>query len=254
MAAGDTTVDELMGGRIRLIQPKTGYRVSMDTLMLAASVPAGPGETVLEAGSGTGGAALCLAVRCPEAKVWGLEIQPAMAALAQQNIQLNRLEGRARFVTGCITDPPGELIRESFDHVMANPPYMERGEAVRPPAPSKGDAYVESTATLEDWIKFCITMARPKGTVTFIYRADRIDALMAGLYRRAGEAVICPLWPKRGQIAKRVLIQARKGLHGAATLLPGIAMHDESGNDTEEARTVLREAGAIDLAPYRFRA
>ena len=40
--AGDTTVDELLGGAVRLMQPRHGYRVCMDTVMLAAAVPAGP--------------------------------------------------------------------------------------------------------------------------------------------------------------------------------------------------------------------
>ena len=55
------TEDGFLGGRLRILQPDKGYRAGIDSVFLAASVPCGPGETALEAGIGTGVAALCLA-------------------------------------------------------------------------------------------------------------------------------------------------------------------------------------------------
>ena len=40
--------DRILGGRIRLLQPSEGYRVAIDPVFLAAAVPAGPGDLVLE--------------------------------------------------------------------------------------------------------------------------------------------------------------------------------------------------------------
>lgn len=89
------SIDDFLGGRIKLKQPISGYRVSMDTVLLAASVPAQCGDTILEAGTGTGGAALCLAHRVGAVLVTGLELQHEMADFARENVLLNDKIGRA---------------------------------------------------------------------------------------------------------------------------------------------------------------
>ena len=58
--APTATEDWLLDGKVRLRQPAMGYRVAIDPILLAAAVPAVAGEVVLELGSGTGAAALCL--------------------------------------------------------------------------------------------------------------------------------------------------------------------------------------------------
>lgn len=247
----EITIDDLIGGRVAIIQPKTGYRVSMDTVLLAASVPARAGERVLEAGAGSGGAALCLAHRCPDVRVEGLEIQQAMAEVARRNAALNNMDDRFTLKVGCITAPPDDMEPGSFDHVFANPPYLERGNSMRPPAHTKDIAHMNSTASLKDWVDFCLAMVRVKGTLSFIYRADRIDELISLLYKRAGDLTLLPLWPHAGQPAKRILVQGRKGTSGVSRVLPGIALHSAGDGQgqryTPEAEAVLRDGGAINL-------
>ena len=78
----DTREDRLLGGRVRLIQPLQGYRAATDPVLLAAAVPAGPGERVLDLGCGAGAAVFCLAARVPGLELHGLEIQPTYLGLA----------------------------------------------------------------------------------------------------------------------------------------------------------------------------
>jgi tRNA1(Val) A37 N6-methylase TrmN6 len=61
--APETTEDALMGGRVRLRQPKTGYRAGLDAALLGAAIGAAEGERVLEAGCGAGAALLQAAAR-----------------------------------------------------------------------------------------------------------------------------------------------------------------------------------------------
>ena len=79
--APESSADRLLEGRVVLRQPKSGYRAAIDPVLLAAAVPA-TGGTVLDAGCGTGAAALCYAVRVPGARITGLELRPDWAALA----------------------------------------------------------------------------------------------------------------------------------------------------------------------------
>ena len=241
------SLDDFLGGAVKLIQPTDGYRISMDTVMLAASVPARAGEHVLEAGTGTAGAALCLAERVKGVKVTGLELQKSMIEIAEHNIVINQTQGLVRVVEGDITAPPTDMREGQFDHVIANPPYLSMGKAIRPPALSKGLAHMNSSATLKDWVHFCILMARHKGTVTFIHRADRLDEIIHLMHRRVGEICLFPLWPRAGSPAKRVIVQGRKGMHGVMRVLPGIALHGEVDRYTKEAEAVLRHGQALDL-------
>jgi len=241
----ETTIDDFLGGAVRLIQPRDGYRVSMDTVMLAATIPAKPGETVLEAGVGSAGAALCLARRLPGVKVYGIDIQPSMIDFARQNIAYNDLSDFVSVGRRCVTDLSGP--EATYDHVMINPPYLAQGKAIRPPEKNKGLAHMDSAATLADWIKFSIYNVKNRGTLSIVYRADRIDEVISHLYRRVGDLKIMPLWPRLGSPAKRVIIQGRKGIHGAAQLLPGLALHGTVDRYTEEAREILWDGAALPL-------
>ena len=52
----EVTQGHLLGGRVRYAQPRSGFRSGIEPVLLAAAVPARPGERVLEAGSGAGAA------------------------------------------------------------------------------------------------------------------------------------------------------------------------------------------------------
>ena len=82
-AETDLTHDAFLGGRLRLWQPRQGYRAGMDAVLLSASVPANKGERVLELGCGVGTAILCLGTRVEGVDLTGVERDAAFAALAR---------------------------------------------------------------------------------------------------------------------------------------------------------------------------
>src|SRR5262245_33160758 len=172
------TEDRLLGGRIRLKQPAAGYRVAIDPVFLAASVPAEPHQLVLDVGCGAGAAMFCLAARVPHCRVVGLEMRRELVRLAGDNAILNALETRVSVMIGDLLHPPPRLSPGAFDHVMANPPFNERGASILPATSDKVDATIEGDAGLGAWVRFSLAMVRSKGSVTFIHRADRIDALL----------------------------------------------------------------------------
>ncbi len=209
----DVTEDRILGGRIVIHQPAEGYRAAIDPVLLAAAIPAGAGETVLDVGCGVGTAALCLAARVPEARICGIELQPVLVHLAADNIHDNGLDGRVAVLHGDLMDPPPDLAAGGFDHVMANPPFAEPGTGNVSPHAGKAVASVEGEADLIAWVKFCARMTKPKGTVTFIHRADRLDELLAAMAERLGDLTVFPLWPgESGKPAKRLMVRGRKGV------------------------------------------
>jgi tRNA1(Val) A37 N6-methylase TrmN6 len=241
------TEDTLLDGKVRLRQPASGYRVAIDPVLLAASVPARSGEAALDIGCGTGAASLCLAARVPGARVTGIERERDLVRIANDNAALNDLASRVVALAGDLLHPPPRLEPGTFPHVLANPPFLESGRAQAPADPGKAQAHREGDADLAGWVRFALAMARPKGTLTFIHRADRLEQLLAQLAGRAGEIVIFPLWPGAGRPAKRVIVRARKASAAPTRLLPGLVLHQENGAYTAAADRVLRDGEALDL-------
>ena len=241
------TEDQLLGGRVRLTQPADGFRAGIDPVFLAAAVPAAAGEKVLEVGSGSGAASLCLAARVPGAFVTGLESDRALVRIAGGNAEANGVSGRVQFFVGDLLAPPIRLAAASFDHVMANPPHFAGHAAVASRKPGKAAANIEGEAELKDWVRFCLTMVKAKGSVVFIHRAERMDGLLAELRSRAGEITVFPLWPGANRPASRILVRARKGVSAPARLSTGLTLHEADGRYTAAAEAVLREGAAIDI-------
>lgn len=239
--------DRLLDGAVRLLQPREGYRAAIDPVFLAAAVPARAGDHVLELGVGSGAAALCLAHRVAGCAVTGLERQRGVAALAERNAVLNGMAGRVEVVTGDLLDPPAAIRQRRFDHVMANPPFLPAIRADRRTMSARTPSDVEGEADLKAWVDCALRRVKPRGTVTFIHRADRLDALLAALEGRAGGITVLPLWPKPDTAAKRVIVRARQGVATPLILSPGLVLHRADGAYTPEAERILRGGAALGM-------
>ncbi|HEY5237324.1 MAG TPA: methyltransferase [Rhizomicrobium sp.] len=234
------TEDKFLDGSMTVRQPARGFRAGLDAVMLAASVPARDGDDVLELGAGVGTASLCLASRVVGCRVTGIEIDEGLAQLANENAAANDMNTRVIFVASDAMSPPRAL-RCAFDHVFCNPPFHdERGRAS--PDASRVRAL---QGDLKQWLKTGLKRVGPKGTFTTILRADRLNEALAAL--PAIGIAILPLWPKRDEAAKRIIIQCRPGSRAPLTLLPGLVLH-ENARYTPEADAILR--GRACLAPY----
>jgi tRNA1(Val) A37 N6-methylase TrmN6 len=245
----DLTDDRLLGGRVRLQQPASGFRASIDAVLLAAAVPAREGDSVLDVGSGAGAAALCLATRVEGAQVTGIEADRTLARLAADNAEATGVGPRARFYLGDLASPPIRLSPASFDYVMANPPFAPEGSGRTPRDPGRAQAMVEGEVRLAGWLEFCLKMAKSGGSVTIIQRTDRLAELLAGLSGRLGGLIVLPLWPGEGKAAKRVIVAGRKGSAAPLALRPGLVLHRPGGAYTREAEAILRGGAALDLWP-----
>ncbi len=242
MSQDSFSQDYILGNRILIKQPEQGYRVGIDPIILASAVQTSAGDTVLDIGSGVGTAALCLATRVPNIKVAGIEQQRNLVRFAADNVRLNNLQDRVEIIYGDLLSPPPRLAGGTFSHVMANPPYFEHEHSRVSPYEVKASSNHEGEATLEQWVRFCLLMVKPKGTVTFVYRVERIDELMNHFYGKLGDIQIMPLWPSYQKPAKLVIIRGIKNGQGSTKLLPGLSLHQANGPYTQEAEDILRHA------------
>ena len=241
----DNSKDRILNGQVILHQPVDGYRAAIDPVMLAASVPCSSKDRALDLGCGVGAAMLSLATRVQGCRVDGLELQLDLAVLAQNNIQANGLADRLQVFAGDILNPPKDLDLDGYNQVFANPPYLTEDRGHTPPNASKRTAHVEGEAGLLDWVGAALKFCRPKGTVCFIYRADRLADILAALDGQVGEIEIIPLWPKQGEDAKRVIVRARKGIKTPLKITSGLVLHNLDGTFTTDADQVLKGTASL---------
>lgn len=242
-----TSEDRLLGGRVILRQPRGGYRAAIDPVLAAAAVDARAGATVLDAGLGAGAIALCLLARRPDLRVVGIEADADACTLARANAAANGVAERLAVRCGLLAAETAAMAAagETVDAVVTNPPYLEARRADASPSPGRRRANVEAMP-LAGWIAACARPLRPKGALVMVHRADRLDDAIAALRGAGlGEIAVLPLWPKADTEARRVLLRARKGVAGAARLLPGLVLHEADGRYTAAAEAVLRHAAAI---------
>lgn len=244
----DCTEDRLLDGRVLLRQPRRGLRAGLDAVLLAAGIPARPGQRVLEAGCGSGAAFLCLAARVPDLAFVAVERDPALAALASTNAAANGLADRVEVIVGDVRDLAlaGGLPR--CDHGFANPPFWPDGTTSPDPLRRAATHAAADPAAvgLDHWAGFLAAALAPRGTLTLILPAGRLEAGLAALAAAdCGAVRLMPFWPHAGEAAKRLLLQGRRGARGPLRLAAGLILHEAGAGFTAAADHILRDGAAL---------
>lgn len=184
------------------------FPLGVDSLALGEFCAVRPRDRVLDLGCGAGLLLLLCARRCPDVVLTGVEIDPAAAGWARDNLEQNGLAGE--ILTGDLRE--AELPRE-VDLVVSNPPWYPAGQA--------GDGKrVEGCALPE----LCATAAKAlknKGRFALVHRPERLAEIFAALQRAGME-------PKRLQLCRgradrppyALLIEAVKGGKAGVDILP----------------------------------
>ena len=247
-----TTTDDFLDGRLSIVQLRAGHRVGGDAVFLAAAVPAKAGERVLEAGTGVGVAGLCLLTRVSKVNVTAVEIEAELCVLADSNAARNGFAEQFKVIEADVTAQAkvlsaAGLIREGYDHVIANPPFYADGDVRAAPDAARAVAHVMESDGLGDWVRFLTSMAAPKGRLTLIHRAKCLGEILDLLQGRFGDVAIFPLFPKTGDPAARVIVQGRKGSRASSRLLAGLVLHEPDGAHSADSEAVLRGGKALHL-------
>ena len=215
----DESMDEFMDGRLKLIQSKTGYRFSIDAILLSQFVTIKRGDRIVDLGTGCGIIPLILLLTRPVGHTFGLEIQKDLADQAARNTLLNGYENRMGVILGDIRHPP--FAPSSADVVTCNPPYRPKNSGRINPDLQRAIARHEMLASLDDILNAASRTLRAKGRLAMIYPAVR---LVEVLVRMRG----FNLEPKRIRIvypgmeseAKLALVEASLGGRKGLKVLP----------------------------------
>ncbi len=132
------TLDAILGGRLRIIQKKSGYRFSIDALLLAHFVALKEGEECIDLGTGSGVVALILACRRSRGRILGIDIQEELVAMARRSVELNGLAGCIEIRRGDLRHPGSLFAPASFDVGGLQPPLPASPVGADQPRSGKG--------------------------------------------------------------------------------------------------------------------
>ncbi len=234
----------LLDKAVALQQPEGGFQTSIDAVLLAAACPVKAGQSVLDMGCGVGAAGLCVLQRAPDAELTGLEILAREADLARDNIQRNQRQG-----TIVQADVNQWDTDDRFDHIITNPPYLDAGHHLHSDDTAKAQAmgYVDTDMSLTQWVKAAHRLLKSRGSLTIVHRAEALGEIITALGKRFGAIEVIPLWPKETRTAKRVIVRAIKDRKSGTQIHPGLVLHCENGDYTDQAESILRRGAGLYL-------
>jgi len=240
----DEELQDLLHGKLVILQKKEGYRFSVDPILLTSFVDYHEGEKIMDLGTGSGIIPLLLAHMKPEnkAEIVGLEIQEEMADMAERSVAANRMEDEISIQQGNICTVRKDFKADSFDVVISNPPYIAKGKGNVNPSETKALARHEVNVTLTDVVEAARYLTKPKGKVYFIYPVMRLTDLIC-------ECRTKNLEPRRLRFvhanqlsgAKLVMVEAIRDAGTEMKVIKPMVVYNNDGTYTEEVAEILNE-------------
>jgi tRNA1(Val) A37 N6-methylase TrmN6 len=236
------TVDELLGGRLKILQKKKGYRFSVDALLLAHFVRLKKGDLIVDLGTGSGIIPIILAQKNECSKIVGLDIQEELVDMARRSLVLNDLQEKVSICHGDIRKIEGLFKPRSFDVSIFNPPYRKVSSGKINPDAEKSVARHEIKGTVHDFLRASAFVLKKSGRAYIIYPATRMVELLARM-RKAG------VEPKRMRLVHSydlsrgefVLVEGVKNGREELEVLPPLIVYAEDGKYTEAMESVFRD-------------
>ncbi|MEN6321469.1 MAG: methyltransferase domain-containing protein [Syntrophaceae bacterium] len=243
----DETIDEILGGRLRIVQKKKGYRFSLDAFLLAHFIRLKKDDHIIDLGTGSGVIAIIMGTRKECGRVVGIDVQEEMVDMAKRSVAVNTLSGKVEIRQGDVKQIEQLFPSLSFDVAIFNPPYRKLKSGRINPDNQKSIARHEIKGTLNDFLHASVYVLKKNGRVYIIYPATRMVELLSSMKATGIE-------PKRMQIVHSytvsrgefVLVEGIKGGREELEVVPPMFVYTDGGNYTDAMSSVFRELS--DLA------
>lgn len=236
-------IDRLGYQGLQIIQDPQKFKFTMDAFLLAAFIEPRSRQRILDLGTGGGVLPLLIAGQKGGAaveRIVGIEIQPELALMAERSVTLNGLGNKITILPGDLRNLPEELKPNSFDYVIANPPFFPVAKGVISENTALATAKFEICCNLDDVIKAASRMVKGNGKVALIYPADRLtDLLMILQKHHLTPKRLRLIYPRVKNGSNLVLVEGRPGAKGGLDILPALVVYGEDGNYTPEMQAIF---------------
>ena len=231
------TFDDILNGKLKLLQPIKGPRVNLDTILLSSWVKIRRHNSkILEAGCASGAISLILATKFKNADITGIDIQEDLIGVSKLNSKNNNLEEHVKFIAGDLRDK-NLLPREYFDVLVINPPYSSLNSSRESENLSRSTARLELSCNIKDVAELSKRVLKSKGRLFSVFTSERLDEFLASMR----EYKIIPkkikfVYPDINKNSAIFLVECIKDGGEGLTILPPLIVRDENNNYTEELK------------------
>ena len=234
------TKDTIFNGRIQIRQHATGYRFSIDAVLLAHYARPAPLDKILDLGTGCGVIPLILSYRHPETSIIGIEIQQDLASIAMTNIKENSLEERIRIFCMDMKEVSQQVTNGPVDLIVSNPPFRKTKSGRINPDSERAIARHELKATLADVMETAGRMLRTMGRLVLIYPAERLaDILSLMRASRIEPKILYPIYSGKETHAKLVIVEGAKGGRTHLKISPPVYIYKDRGVYSESMQKMF---------------
>jgi tRNA1Val (adenine37-N6)-methyltransferase len=241
-------MDALLGGRVALVQPRHGYRVNVDSLLLAAFAAQGrPARLAVDLGAGTGALGLVLfAVRAART-VALVENDADLVAIASENLGRNRTPGMVVAWDVARGRPPQELVQRA-ELVVCNPPFFPPSSGT--PA-REGRVRRARSGSLEPFLRAAqAILGGPRARAAFCYpAAGLVELLNAGRASGLVPKRLRLVHPHAGDAARLALVELRIAKPGGLLVEPPLVEWEGRTRSSEVAGIVAGSFGPKPSPP-----
>lgn len=232
-------IDDLQLHGLRLIQNPEGFCFGVDAVLLSYFADVKRGQKVLDIGTGTGIIPILLAGKTKAETLVGLEIQENMAEMAARSVSLNGLENRVRIVTGDVREYLKYFAKASFDVVVSNPPYTNKGCGLINPHDSKAISRHEILCSLQDVVSAAADLLAPGGQLAMVHRPERLADIICCM-RNCGiePKYLRMVHPKPYKKPTMILIKGNRGGNPELKVMDPLYVYNADGTYSEEINTI----------------
>lgn len=231
------TLDDLEYNNLKIIQNKSGYKFSTDSVLLANFGRAKQNDVYVDLCSGSAVIAMLFLCKNNIKKAYAVEIQERLADMAQRSILFNNLQDRLSVLNDDLEKVHKTLGVESVDVITVNPPYNEVGET------SENDEIAIATheikTNLSKIVQSSSKLLKFGGKLFMVHRSDRLASIMYELKKNKLEPkVLRIVYPKKGKAPNLVLIEAKKGAKSGLIIQEPLILNNEDGSETDELKAI----------------
>jgi len=234
------TMDSFFDGQLKIKQENTGYRFSLDAIVLAGHVLPQEGDRILDLGTGCGIVSLILAHQHKDLQIYGIEVQEALARIAILNVEENKMQDRVEIIHKDLKKLKPKDTYGAVNIVVSNPPYRKVDAGRINPDPQKAVAKHEISTDLEAVVTTARRMLLSGGRLVMVHTAERLtDILMSMRSTGIEPKYIRMIHPDIHSTAKLILVEGVKGGNAGMKNGPPLILYNEDGSYTDEVQNMF---------------